>query len=63
MGLAKLLRTEDLLLSRTDTFIVDTLESSQRTTDLILRTSRLVDSLPHDLLWTAVPLFEALRLE
>jgi hypothetical protein len=58
-----MLRTEDLLLSRTDAFIVDALESSQRTTDLILRTSRLIDSLPHDSLWTAVPLFEALRLE
>jgi predicted RNA-binding Zn-ribbon protein involved in translation (DUF1610 family) len=50
------LRTGDLLLSWTDILVVDTLEISQRTTDLFLCSARLVDS-AHDSLLTALFLF------
>jgi hypothetical protein len=42
------LRTRDLLLSRTDDLMADAEDCTQRTDRLLLDASRLVASLPHD---------------
>lgn len=53
---AKVLQTKDLLLLWTYDFMVDARECAQWTTNLLLHVSCLIGPLPHDSLWTAIPI-------